>query len=296
MCIIEMRGFEMLTGMTANIAWYFFLAGAGSGSFAVSLVVDHLLRRSGTPEGDHPSKLPLAATSLAALLVLAGSAFLFFDLGAPRDFLLVFKQLGTSILSFGALSISLFLGFCALRLVALRFAERPFARIAERLGTVGAGVFALTTAAYTGYFLFTMKSIPFWNSFFLVLLFFVASLSSGSACLLATFSLGRFEEKRLLVATACRIDTLLLCLEALALGGFLLSRLLAGDTAQTQALTYLLGPASPIFWLGVVALGLVVPLVLEKLAVSQTSDSCALMAAGAVLIGSFLLRCSIILI
>lgn len=285
-----------MTGMTANIAWYFFLAGAGSGSFAVSLVVDYLLRRSRALGGDSPSKLSLAATSLAALLVLAGSAFLFFDLGTPSDFLLVFKQLGTSILSFGALSISLFLGFCALRLAGLRFAGHPLARIAEGLGAGGAGLFALTTAAYTGYFLFTMKSIPFWNSFFLVLLFLVASLSSGSACLLAAFSLGRFEEKRALVTTACRIDTVLLCLEALVLGAFLVSRLLAGGTAQAQTLTYLFGHGSPVFWLGVVAVGLAVPLVLEKLAVSQTSDSCALMAAGAVLIGSFLLRCSIILI
>ena len=287
----------MDNGLSISIAFYFFLAGAGSGAYLMAVVLGKRLERSfrnllRTP----PLSFAEASTVLSIALVTAGSLFLLFDLGWPALFPLVIRMPHVSIISFGAYSITLFLLFAAARIAAPRLLP---ARIGKPLGTVckwAAWVCALATATYTGAFLFSMKAIPFWNSPWIVVLFFVSALSTGTACLLALVACTRAFCGRGALVSLCRADSLLIVLEAAVLALFVASRLNGSATAHASALAFLFGPESPWFWIALVGVGLAVPLVAEQLFAKRQNLVCAHIATAGTLAGGLALRCCIILI
>lgn len=114
---------------------------------------------------------------------------------------------------------------------------------------------------YTGILLSSLGARPLWNSGALGALFLVSGLSTAAAF---THMVARQEQERGLMV---RADNVLLGAELALLALFLLG-LLAGSAPQIAAAKLVLGGAfTAPFWVLVVGLGIVVPLVIQILAV-----------------------------
>ncbi len=116
---------------------------------------------------------------------------------------------------------------------------------------------------YTGVLLSSFGARPLWNSAMLWMLFLVSGLSAAAAFVhLITTD----DYERELLANA---DNAFLTLELFVFGGFI-SGLLTNSRVHHEAVRLLLdGPYAPVFWVLVIGLGIVVPLVVQVLAVNH---------------------------
>jgi len=148
----------------------------------------------------------------------------------------------------------------ALRALASRLAED---RAAVR--TIGAVLIVLGVmlGVYTGVLLSALGARPLWNSAMLGILFLVSGLSSAAAF---THLVARREDERVLLAQS---DNLLLGVELFVLALFLVGLLNSTGVHIQAARLVLGGPFTAVFWVLVVGLGIVVPLLIQSLAVSH---------------------------
>lgn len=288
----------MIEGITQNIAWYFFLAGAGSGAFMVHALMGLVApeRQPRLTVASHASS-PALAPAASACLVLAGSLFLLADLGVPELFPLAINRLGASVISFGALAITIFVVLASAYAAAVARSSARASAAFEAPLKWAAFAAALATASYTGYYLFSMSAIEFWGSPLVILLFLASSLSTGSAVLMLLVFLRHPARRAARLRALCRADSAIILAEAVLLAAFAASRLLAGGDSAALALEMMAGGHAPLFWAGAVGLGLVAPAVLERvLARGSSSGVLAIAIAASVLAGGLALRCSIILV
>jgi formate-dependent nitrite reductase membrane component NrfD len=135
---------------------------------------------------------------------------------------------------------------------------------------------------YTGVLLSSLGARPLWNSGALGVLFLASGISAAAA--FAHLVTQRPDERSLTV----RIDNVVLAAELGMLGLFLLG-LLAGSAPQVEAARLFLGgPYTAPFWVFVIGLGIVVPLMLQVLAARRLIPhtpiaSIMVMAGGLVL-------------
>jgi len=159
-------------------------------------------------------------------------------------------------------------------------AQRPSTR--RLIGAVNIGLGA-ALGIYTGILLSSLGARPLWNSAILGPLFLLSGLSSAAAFI---HLVARHDGERVGLA---RADNLFLTMELAALVLFVIG--LANATAAHRAAAALVlgGAYTSIFWVGVVGLGVVVPLIIQSLAVNhrvQHSPAAPLM----VMAGGLLLR------
>ncbi len=132
----------------------------------------------------------------------------------------------------------------------------PFIAAANVVLGAGLGI-------YTGILLSALGGRPFWNSAILGPLFLVSGLSSAAAF---THLVARHPEERVLLAKS---DNVFLAIELFVIGLFLIG-LLSSSQAQVEAARLVLGgPYTGAFWVLVVGLGIIVPLVIQVLAVTH---------------------------
>lgn len=142
---------------------------------------------------------------------------------------------------------------------------------------------SLVLGMYTGILLSAFNARPFWNSAILGPLFLVSGLSTGTAFIML-LSKHREEKRRL-----GQIDMALIGIEI-----FLIIHLFMGFLASTQvhidaAHLFLGGPYTAVFWVLVVALGLVTPLLAELMEFRGLHIP-ASVPAVLILIGGLILR------
>jgi len=125
---------------------------------------------------------------------------------------------------------------------------------------IGLGV---ALGIYTGILLSALGARPFWNSAILGPLFLVSGLSSAAAF---THLVARDHGESRMFALA---DNVFLAIELLVIGLFLIGLLSASQTHIAAARLVLDGPFAAVFWVLVVGLGIVVPLVIQSLAVTH---------------------------
>jgi protein NrfD len=118
---------------------------------------------------------------------------------------------------------------------------------------------AVILGMYTGILLSAFNARPFWNTSILGPLFLVSGLSTGTALILL---LSKSDREQTLFS---RIDIFLIGIEL-----FLIIHLFMGFLASTQvhieaAHLFLGGPYTAYFWIFVVGLGLILPLLIEIL-------------------------------
>jgi formate-dependent nitrite reductase membrane component NrfD len=162
---------------------------------------------------------------------------------------------------------------------------RPLAELAAVRRGVGlaAVVAGIALGIYTGILLSALGARPLWSSALLGPLFLVSGLSTGAA--FAHWASPEAAEREMLA----RLDNQFLLVELMVIGLLVLG-LATASQAHAQAADLLLGgPFTAVFWVGVVGLGIVVPLAIQSLAVTHRIVHTPL-APVMVLLGGLALR------
>jgi polysulfide reductase chain C len=278
------------------IAWYLFLAGMGAGAYIVAWGASRL--------GPKYSSLVKPGVFLGAPLVAIGSLLLLLDLGNPLRAYLGFLRPQSSMISVGIFIISVFIVLGLLHLATLLFKQVKLSAPALAWLSGMAALFALATAIYTGLLLGVVKSVPFWNTPMLPLLFLVSALSTGAGAVLLVLGVQRLiapgakAEAENLTESAhllSRADIPLVVVELLVLF-FLLFITSGSQTVVASSAQYLMaGGFAVAFWVGLVLVGLVVPVVLEAWSLrSGQALNVGALAGVCLLIGGIILRYAIL--
>ncbi|MHB1313235.1 MAG: NrfD/PsrC family molybdoenzyme membrane anchor subunit [Gemmatimonadaceae bacterium] len=116
---------------------------------------------------------------------------------------------------------------------------------------------------YTGVLLSSFGARPLWNSAMLWMLFLVSGLSAAAA-FVHLITTDQYEREML-----AKADNAFLTLELFVFGGFL-TGLLTSSRVHIEAARLLIdGPYAPAFWVLVIAMGIVLPLIIQLLAVNH---------------------------
>ncbi|MDR0500224.1 MAG: polysulfide reductase NrfD [Coriobacteriales bacterium] len=254
------------------IAIYLFLGGLGGGTLFVAGMFDILYG----PEAGYITALAV----LAGVACLGfGSFLLVFELGQPLVFLRVFLS-GTAILKYGACLLILAMGFGFVNFLYYLPAEWQLFYYSwtwiRDLCCWLMAICGLGVMVYTGVFLASMKAKAFWNTPALPVLFTVSALSTATVLLAilagvwpmpADFTVqlagaahaAEFDAHKL-VEELHFIDSILVIAEVIVLLVYVLMMRAAGNiTARTIAIKWLQGAWAPLFWGGMICLGLVIP-------------------------------------
>lgn len=271
------------------IAWYLFLAGLGAGAYMTSALVEKLY-----PEAIVTRKI---GRFIAPCVVIIGLMLLMVDAKAglfhPWRFALLLTNIH-SVMSWGVVFLSLFV-VVALFSAAAEFFNWEIPSWFTRFGIV----LAISVAAYTGVLLGVVKTFPLWNTALLPILFLVSACSAGMAASLG-ISLFIAKEEVSKLSALSRIHLALPVLELVLLASLLFVTSYNSTAAYASVVSLVAGKYALVFWLGLVVIGLILPLAVElmhmKQAHHEVSDGIAtvLLTECSVLIGGFLLRYLII--
>ena len=283
------------------LAWDLFLGGAGAAAYIIGVVALWL--------GGKYLRLAKPGIFAGPPLVALGALLLLLELGNPLRAWMGFLRPGSSMMSVGILLISLFIVLGFLHILFLLFPKLGVkAGLLKLLGTVTA-VIGLGVILYTGLLLGLVKAVPFWNTPMLPLLFLVSALLSGAGVVILVAGLQRWvapkkvkaEEVGESVGGLVPTVVLLLVVELLVL--FLLLFLTNGGSvvAATSAKFLLSGAYATAFWVGVVVVGVVLPLLLVlwvlgrrgKMTLGRAVDISTL-AAFCLLVGGLILRYAVV--
>lgn len=265
---------EWSEGKGALIAVAMFLGGIAGGTYLISLYFDNIWGM-------------LVGWALAAGMGLFDMA----HLKKPMRFWRIALRVNSSWISRGFLFVILFLGAAGLQLiihlVTGNASIEPSA--AEVFFRVVAGILAFGVAVYSGFVVGFVNGIKFWNSALVPVLVVIGGLAGGSAILLATdavTSSTTFEA----LQTVARVT---LVFYAIALFIHLWVSTYSSPEAKDSALLLLKGNMAGLFWIVIVLLGIVVPLVLDFVIEADT-PALLIASAALVLIGNLTMRYSII--
>ena len=255
------------------IVWYFFLGGIAGGAYFTAAIADIF----GEP-GD--KRVARIGYFIALPLVAACGLLLIADLGVPTRFLnmmRVFKFWDP--MSIGACAVGVF-GLFTFASAALSLSSSPQRdRLRRGISLVGM-FFGFFLASYTGVLL-SSSALPFWSDARLMGALFLASgASTGMAAislilfLTGSSTAGGWRKVK-------RADRYSMIVELVLLAVFLG---LLGSAARPITS----GHFAPLFWGGLVGVGLLVPLVIDF--VGHRVKVLSAVAALLVLAGGFVLR------
>ena len=295
------------------IALYLFLAGLSAGAMMVAIFLRARSPLSKISAGFKTDACFKAAAILAPVTICAGLALLVLDLGKPLSFYwILLKYNFTSVMSIG---VALLLVYTPLAFIYLLVAFAPQIlrgegafKILAPLG--GVAKFLLGSAAvkvieillfvlavgvgvYTGFLLSAIQKIALWNNLALPFLFLVSGFSSGVA---SSVLCGMFFFKKdvdpTVVAKLLRFDLIAICAEILLL--IALFTLTGGSQTGARVVSEALGGGAlaAMFWLGVVGLGLALPIIIDLTALRNHAFKPAAIIFNAfiVIVGVVLLR------
>ena len=284
---------------------YLFFGGAGAGACFVASLLSLRSPRGAVRNVEfapYYGRFYVATYSCAAACLLVGAVCLSFDLGRFDALVVLLFSPRISYIAVGSFAVlACFALSLALVLAWLRIGWRGASD--RRLRAVFATqVAALLTSfcvmAYTGLLLQSIGSVPLWNSPLVPVLFVASSASCGFA--LAVLSahvanVARPFDRALSIIAKC--DAALITVEVVCLVALTVSALHVDAASQTQATllasaeNLVLGDFAPAFWLGLIAVGLVAPVLFDILwAKSGHSPRFALATCACVLVGGIVLR------
>jgi polysulfide reductase chain C len=287
------------------IAMYFFLAGTGAGAFLTAVVAERYDKVAFRP-------LIRAGLILSGILVGLGMPFLIADLGAGRSepwrLILLITNLGSP-MTWGVWVLTPFIPLAlVLGWLEVDFLSPPWRIVAwarglairwrTRLLQVGA-LLAIAIAIYTGVLLGVVRAVPLWNSFILPMVFFVSAMSTGlAACVVlsqvvtagvahdaADPDKNHFYVNRIHLALIMSEIVFILCW---------LLIVASGSVTAAQSVGMLLsGRYSVFFWIGIVLIGILGPMLIylyEVVLRRPLKPSWVIIGDGSVLLGGLVLR------
>jgi formate-dependent nitrite reductase membrane component NrfD len=238
-----------------KIIAYLFLAGVGGGASSIGAAF-HLIRPGA-------EIVVLGGVILGAPLVLIGSLFLLFDLGRPQVAFRALSRPKKAWISRGSIILTTFI---ILGAIQFGFLIWPFHGLKDYpslhlILNIINGIFGILTVIYTGLLFDTTRSIPFWSTPILPLLFLVSGISTGISGLILIGFLSVGMESQV-VSLLSQFDAFLLLFEAMILF-FYLHGMHEVTAARASVRRLLSGDLATSFWVGVVIIGLLIPFVLE---------------------------------
>jgi len=255
------------------IVWYFFLGGIAGGAYFTAAIADLFGER-----GDR--KVARIGYFIALPLVAACGALLIADLGVPARFMnmmRVFKFWDP--MSIGAWAVGAFGVFTFVSAVLSLPSSPQIDRLRRGVSFVGM-FFGFFLASYTGVLL-SSSALPFWSDARLLGALFLAS---GASTGMAAISLILFLTGGSASAgwrKVKRADRYSMLFELVLLAVFIG---LLGSAAKP----IMSGHFAPLFWGGLIGVGLVIPLLIDF--VGHRVKALSAVAAALVLAGGFVLR------
>lgn len=279
------------------IVLYFFIGGLAGGSYFLAVLIDLVGRPGDRPLARLGYYVALPAVILSGLILIV-------DLSRPDRFWHMLVQSNTgwpmfkwySPMSFGAWGLLLFGAFAFVSFVAAladagrvrrwpRLASlRPPGVAGTVIGVLG-GILGFFIAGYTGVLL-AVTNRPIWADTTLLGLNFLISAASSSAALLILLGSRQWRAHGGIEALA-RFDSRVLVLELIALAALVAS---LGSIAWVWFSAW-----GALLVLGVVVVGILVPLLLHARPRMIGHDLSLPLAAALVLVGAFVLRVVVVL-
>ena len=263
--------FEPIWG--AIIAWYLFLAGLGGGAFVTSAFLGWR----------HPEAVSMRKIGhlVAPIVVIIGLCLLMFDAKAglmnPLRFALLLTNFG-SVMTWGVVFLG---GFTVISLVVvvLDFMKK---RVPVWLDIAGV-VFGVAVAMYTGALLGVCKTFPLWNNALLPILFLVSAMSTGAASVLL-IGIFRHADEFNRVGVLKKFHFCLPVIELVLIAALMFITCTNSTAGWNSVMSLLVGGYAPLFWIGLVLIGLVLPTALETWLLffsPKEFEDCLLYTSGA---------------
>lgn len=293
------------------IAIYLLLVGISAGMITLTMLLKYYV------PAEYSSKNPIviATAVVAPLSVMVGLIILIFHLTRPMTFwyLMVFYNPG-SIMSLGVMLFQVYFVFIILWLVSLyrdelltlvgKFNNGGLLSLVRNLSAIIQKriswfentllVLAILLGCYTGFLLSALKSFPMLNNPVLPVLFLASGTTSGIAVALLAGALNRrfIAEHQDTLHFIHRIENPVVFAEIFLLFAFFVGLLLGGGQKTLSAHNALTGFWGGVFWIGVIGVGIAVPLIAGFLKRHDSAPSRKQIAfmAGLSLLGVFLLR------
>lgn len=293
---------DFTIGLTEGISWpwpiavYLFLAGISGGAVAAVLMLN--LYRRQTQVNTPALK---AASLIGASTILLGMVCLVLDLTNPFNFWRILIHYNvTSVMSLGVMALLVYIpAVCLLMLVAFR----------DRLSTFGLGfldplvggldarrhglswltlIMALTICAYTGFLISALIRFPLINQAVLPALFVASGLSAGMAAtkVMAVGCFGDHVEsgdQHLMHGAEWPV----MAAEAFCLFMIAVSLVNGNAAAQGAVIAFTDGVWATEFWVGVIGVGFILPLLFGLM---KQSRAAFYMGALASVVGMMCLR------
>ncbi len=270
------------------IAWYLFLAGMGGGAFITSAFL----------HWRHPHAVTMRKIGhvIAPVAVAIGLVLLMFDaeggLHNPLRFALLLHN-PFSVMTWGVVFLA---GFMVVSIIvlALDILKKGVPRWLELVGAA----FGLCVGMYTGALLGVVKTFPLWNTALLPVLFLVSAMSAGAASVLLT-AIFKHPEEFNRAGVLKKFHFCLPIIELVLVAALLFVTMYNSTAGFESVWSLVAGKWAPLFWIGLVAVGLVLPTVLEcrllffsskEFEESRTAHYISAASDAAVLVGGFLLR------
>ncbi|MEG6586464.1 NrfD/PsrC family molybdoenzyme membrane anchor subunit [Dendrosporobacter sp. 1207_IL3150] len=289
------------------VAIYLFMAGIAAGTYLLGTIIETFWSNRGL------EMIRKYSLILSFPLVAISSIFLVVDAEAglhnPLRLIYILANFPNSMMSVGTLIIASF------QIITLYAAWRAlYSKNQSAVMRIIGSVMAVGLTVYTGLLLQVSQAIPFWHNDILPILFTVSGISTGFA---AAIIIGVYADRRQLANLMPIKKVHILCLLA---EGLLLIALLSNagkiDGGAQSVAKLLTGSLSPLFWGGLVTVGLVLPIIIEAYELFKNHNviainnglhpadetaatidselnsgfSLLLVSEGAVLLGGFILR------
>ncbi len=290
---VTSAGFEKQAAFGGVIAWAIFLGGAGGGTFLISYLLKFLYGF------EFVSKIGMF---LGPLIAIACTSCFMVDLENRAKMPKLFSSLSrltSSWLLRGAWVLLIFIIFALAYSLPYfeAFSWLPWGKasaLSEIFGIIAA-VFSVTVLMYTGFLLGVVKSVPFWNTPLLPILFITSGLGSGLAVTLLVAAIGKPAAHQELVTTVHTVGLwqVAFILVQLVLLWAYLGVAIHQDVESAQSVRLIRGPI-----IGIIIGGLLVPIALSIYSLLITDISAVItydtFAALLELSGAFFLRYSIL--
>lgn len=149
------------------------------------------------------------------------------------------------------------------------------------------GITAFLTGIYPGFIMNYVKGIQFWNSALLPVVLIMGGILDGCAFLLAITKLFSIDTH-----TVELVSSILLVVNIFFIAVYLLSATYMGAAAKVSAMKLVKDNLAPTFWIGVIVLGMIVPLAISLFALTSGESSPLLLIIAIIThtIGAFTLK------
>ena len=157
-----------------------------------------------------------------------------------------------------------------------------------------AGVFILLTGVYCGFAMSYCKSLPFWNTGLLPIVFVIMGVADGLALTMGVNLITGADEAA--IGTLESWTRILLVVNALLIAGYLVRAYRRHSTAELAAQDLIKGSTAWVFWILLVILGIATPLVISIATMFMEGNTEPLLIVAIIChtIGAFALKYSVL--